>query len=144
MWVDGLSIYLHYPLTGRHECMYAYLQCRRRSWDGFMPPSTSPNPKQHSETFSSGMRLCSLPHVYDFFEDPTDFIIKADNTASLYTLICAAIWFCWRLPLFRSTLLSPSSRLVNSFTLKILKVFTILDVATSQETFVFIDTAVRT
>ena len=57
-----------------------------------MPPSTSPNQKQDSGTFSSGMKLCEVGHKFTaFFEDPTDSIIRVDDTSSLSTLVSAAI-----------------------------------------------------
>jgi hypothetical protein len=71
---------------------YAYLMRRRRPRDGLMPHSRSPNQKQDSETFSSGMRLCVVSHTFtDFFEDPTDFIFRVDDTSSLSTLVSVAI-----------------------------------------------------
>jgi len=57
-----------------------------------MPLSTSPNQKQDSETFFSGMKLCVVCHKFTtFFEDPTDSIIREDDTSSLSTLVSAAI-----------------------------------------------------
>jgi hypothetical protein len=89
------------------------------------------------------MRLCLVCHKFtDFFEDPTESIIKVDD--HLYWL-----WYLPRFNLvegyhvFQMNLLSTSSRLVNSFIPKILKAFTRLHGATSQKTFVFIGTAVR-
>ena len=57
-----------------------------------MPPLMSPNQKQDSEIFSSGMKLCVICHKFTaFFEDPTDSIIRVDGTSSLSTLVSDAI-----------------------------------------------------